>query len=150
VYAAGTVQGTSVQVGNQTAALTSTSTSVFVARLTSAGVCQWLRVVDGQFISPALATDPSTGGVVLAGGYLGTPFFGNTLLPAAVCGLITQAYEQAVRAVDTGRVLLYWHLGRVIPEEEQYGADRTAYGSSLIKGLAAELQPQFGSEFSGR
>jgi hypothetical protein len=83
VYAAGTVQGTSVQVGNQTAALTSTSTSVFVARLTSAGVCQWLRVVDGQFISPALATDPSTGGVVLAGGYLGTPFFGNTLLPAA-------------------------------------------------------------------
>jgi hypothetical protein len=83
VYAAGTVQGTSVQVGSQTAALTSTNTSVFVARLSSSGVCQWLRVVDGRFISPALAADPSTGGVVLAGGYVGTPFFGNTLLPAS-------------------------------------------------------------------
>ena len=64
--------------------------------------------------------------------------------------LITQARQQAVRAVDAERVLLYWHIGQVIQEEEQHGADRAAYGSSLIKGLAAELQPQFGSGFSGR
>jgi hypothetical protein len=64
--------------------------------------------------------------------------------------LITQAREQAVRAVDDERVLLYWQIGQVIPEEEQHGADRAAYGSRLLKGLAAELQPQFGSGFSVR
>jgi predicted nuclease of restriction endonuclease-like (RecB) superfamily len=71
-------------------------------------------------------------------------------LLAAVRGLITQAREQAVRAVDTERVLLYWHIGRVILEEEQQGADRAAYGTFLIQGLADTLQPQFGSGFSRR
>jgi predicted nuclease of restriction endonuclease-like (RecB) superfamily len=71
-------------------------------------------------------------------------------LLAAVRGLITQARQQAVRAVDAERVLLYWHIGQVILEEGQHGADRAVYGSNLIKGLAAELQPQFGSGFSGR
>ena len=65
-------------------------------------------------------------------------------------GLITQARAEAVRAVDARRVQLYWHIGQMIVEEEQQGADRAAYGSSLIKGLSAELQPQFGSGFSGR
>jgi len=55
-----------------------------------------------------------------------------------------------VRAVDAERVLLYWHIGQVMLEEEQHGADRATYGSRLIKGLAAELQTQFGSGFSGR
>ena len=32
-------------------------------------------------------------------------------LLAAVRGLITQAREQAVRAVDAERVRMYWHLG---------------------------------------
>ena len=71
-------------------------------------------------------------------------------LLAAVRDLITQARQQAVRAIDAERVLLYWHIGQVILEEEQHGADRAAYGSNLIKGLAAELQPQFGSGFTGR
>jgi hypothetical protein len=52
-------------------------------------------------------------------------------LLVAVRGLITQARERAVRAVDTERVLLYWHIGRVILEEEQRGADRATYGSNL-------------------
>jgi predicted nuclease of restriction endonuclease-like (RecB) superfamily len=64
--------------------------------------------------------------------------------------LIVEAQAQAVRAVDAERVRLYWHLGQLIVEEEQHGADRAAYGTALIKGLAAALQPQFGSGFSGR
>ena len=35
-------------------------------------------------------------------------------------------------------------------EEKQQGADRATYGTALIQGLAAALQPQFGSSFSGR
>jgi predicted nuclease of restriction endonuclease-like (RecB) superfamily len=71
-------------------------------------------------------------------------------LLAAAHGIITQARERAVRSVDAERVLMYWHLGQLIVEEEQHGADRAAYGSALIEGLAEALQPQFGSGFSGR
>ena len=71
-------------------------------------------------------------------------------LLAAVRDLITQARERAVSAVDTERVLMYWHVGQLIVEEEQQGADRAACGSALIEGLATVLQPQFSSGFSGR
>ena len=53
-------------------------------------------------------------------------------LLTAVRDLIAQAHERAVSAVDAERVLLYWHIGQVILEEEQHGADRAAYGSRLI------------------
>ena len=71
-------------------------------------------------------------------------------LLAAVHGLIAQSRERAVRAVDAERVRMYWHIGQLVVEEEQQGADRAAYGAALIEGLAAALQPQFGSGFSGR
>ena len=71
-------------------------------------------------------------------------------LLVAVRGLITQARAEAVQAVDARRVQLYWHIGRMIVEEEQQGADRAAYGTFLVQGLADTLQPQFGSGFSRR
>ena len=48
---------------------------------------------------------------------------------AAVQGIIAQALERAVRAVDAERVLMYWQIGQTIAEEEQHGADRVAYGA---------------------
>ena len=74
----------------------------------------------------------------------------NQQLIADIQGIIAQARERAVRSVDAERVLMYWQIGKVIFEEEQQGEDRAAYGSFLIKGLAEELQPQFGSGFSVR
>ena len=71
-------------------------------------------------------------------------------LLTTIHAIITQARDRAVRAVDAERVRMYWQIGRTIFEEEQHGADRAAYGSFLIKGLAEALQPQFGSGFSGR
>jgi predicted nuclease of restriction endonuclease-like (RecB) superfamily len=65
-------------------------------------------------------------------------------------GIIATAKERAVRSVDTERVLMYWHIGQVILEEEQAGKDRAGYGEFLIKSLSDELQPQFGSGFSVR
>ncbi|WP_394345388.1 DUF1016 N-terminal domain-containing protein [Hymenobacter persicinus] len=41
-------------------------------------------------------------------------------------------------------------MGQAIVEEEQHGADRAAYGTFLVQGLADTLQPQFGSGFSRR
>lgn len=71
-------------------------------------------------------------------------------LIAEIQGIIAQARERAIRSVDAERVLMYWQIGKIIFEEEQQGEDRAAYGSFLIKGLAEELQPQFGSGFSVR
>ncbi len=64
--------------------------------------------------------------------------------------IVATATDKAIRSVDAERVLMYWQIGKVIFEEEQQGEDRAAYGSFLIKGLAEELQPQFGSGFSVR
>ena len=48
------------------------------------------------------------------------------------------------------RVEMYWKLGKRILDEEQHGKDRADYGSYLIKGLAEQLEPEFGSGFSYR
>jgi len=64
--------------------------------------------------------------------------------------LILQSREQAIRAVDHTRVLMYWNIGRRIFEEEQAGKERADYGTYLIKSLSEALSPEFGSGFSVR
>ena len=64
--------------------------------------------------------------------------------------IIANAQEQAIRSVDTQRVLMYWQIGKVIFEEEQQGKDRAEYGKYLIKSISEEFQPQFGTGFSIR
>ncbi len=64
--------------------------------------------------------------------------------------IITQARENAVRAVDHHRVLMYWNIGKSILEEEQQGKERAEYGAYLINGLSLELVPEFGTSFSVR
>ncbi|WP_262497632.1 DUF1016 N-terminal domain-containing protein [Pedobacter africanus] len=60
------------------------------------------------------------------------------------------ARDKAIRAVDTERVLMYWHIGQRIFLEEQEGKDRADYGKFLIKTLSEQLQPEYGSGFSIR
>ncbi len=64
--------------------------------------------------------------------------------------IILQSRETAIHAVDSQRVLMYWHIGKRIFEEEQQGQERADYGAYLIKSLAQQLQPEFGSGFSVR
>lgn len=64
--------------------------------------------------------------------------------------IIATAKDKAIRAVDTERTLMYWHIGKRIFEEEQQGKDRAEYGTYLIKFLSEELQPEYGSGFSVR
>lgn len=64
--------------------------------------------------------------------------------------LILQSRENAIRAVDHARVVMYWNVGKLIFEEEQAGKERADYGSYLIKSLSEALQPEFGSGFSYR
>ncbi len=65
-------------------------------------------------------------------------------------GIIDAARAHAVRSVDFCRVQMYWQLGRRIFEEEQQGKERADYGRYLIKNLAKQLEPDYGSGFSVR
>jgi hypothetical protein len=64
--------------------------------------------------------------------------------------IIAKAREQAIRSVDHHRILMYWHVGKTIFEEEQQGKDRADYGTYLLSSLEKELTPEFGSGFSYR
>jgi predicted nuclease of restriction endonuclease-like (RecB) superfamily len=64
--------------------------------------------------------------------------------------IVAAAKDKAIRSVDNERVLMYWQIGKVIFEEEQQGQERATYGQFLIKSIAKEFQPKFGSGFSVR
>lgn len=64
--------------------------------------------------------------------------------------IILTSRANAVRSVDFCRVQMYWQMGKRIFEEDQQGKERADYGSYLIRNLAKEIQPEFGSGFSYR
>ncbi|MBW8333426.1 MAG: PDDEXK nuclease domain-containing protein [Prolixibacteraceae bacterium] len=64
--------------------------------------------------------------------------------------IIGLARTQAMRSVEFHRVQMYWKLGERVFNEEQQGKERADYGAYLIRGLAKELEPEFGSGFSYR
>lgn len=74
----------------------------------------------------------------------------NKNIIAQIQSIIQNAQKRAIRSVNFERVLMYWQIGQVIFEEEQQGKERADYGAFLIKSIADELQPQFGSGFSVR
>ncbi len=74
----------------------------------------------------------------------------NTALIGQIKSIIYAAQERAIRAVDHERTLMYWHIGKHIVEEEQQGKARAEYGKYLIKYLATQLEPEFGSGFGIR
>jgi len=74
----------------------------------------------------------------------------NPSLIKEIRSIIQSSRDEAAKAVDHQRVLMYWHLGKRIFEEEQQGQDRAKYGTQLIKYISKELQPEFGSGFSSR
>lgn len=69
---------------------------------------------------------------------------------AEVRQIIDQARSNAVRSVNFCRVQMYWNIGRRIFEQEQQGKERADYGSYLIRNLAREIEPVYGSGFGER
>ena len=61
--------------------------------------------------------------------------------------IINTARTNAVRSVDFCRVQMYWAIGQRIVEKEQQGKERAEYGTYLIKNLAKEIEPEYGSGF---
>lgn len=71
-------------------------------------------------------------------------------LVSEIRSIIESARTNAVRSVDFCRVQMYWQIGRRIVEEEQGGQTRAEYGKGLIKNLAKEIEPEYGSGFGQR
>ena len=61
--------------------------------------------------------------------------------------IIGQARTKAVRSVEFHRVEMYWKLGERIFTEQQQGKERADYRTYLIRNLALEIEPEFGSGF---
>ena len=64
--------------------------------------------------------------------------------------IINDARAHAIRSVDFCRVQMYWAIGQRIVEKEQQGKERADYGTYLIKRLAQEIEPEYGSGFGER
>ena len=71
-------------------------------------------------------------------------------LAIQIRGIIQDSKTRAVRSINFERVLMYHSIGKEIYLEQQKGKERADYGKQLIKSLAKELQPEFGSGFSVR
>lgn len=62
--------------------------------------------------------------------------------------IIAQARERVARSVNHELTLAYWHIGKVILEEEQKGKERAEYGKYLVKELSISLMSEYGNGFS--
>lgn len=69
---------------------------------------------------------------------------------AEIRQIIDSARSNAVRSVNFSRVQMYWSIGRRIYEQEQQGKERADYGTYLIRNLARDIEPAYGSGFSVR
>jgi len=61
--------------------------------------------------------------------------------------IIEEARSAAYRSINFAMVQAYWHIGKLIVEEEQSGEQRAAYGKGLLKDLSQRLTKQYGKGF---
>ena len=61
---------------------------------------------------------------------------------------IEQARRKVAATINVAMVEAYWHIGKMIVEEEQAGKERAAYGDKLLSRLAEQLSTNFGKGFN--
>ena len=66
----------------------------------------------------------------------------------SIRSLLLASRTQVRQTVNTAMVQTYWHIGRMIVEDEQGGQKRAAYGKQVLPALAKRLTQEFGSGFS--
>jgi predicted nuclease of restriction endonuclease-like (RecB) superfamily len=73
----------------------------------------------------------------------------NTLFDS-IRELIQQAHQQVQRSMNSAMVQTYWHIGRLIVEDEQQGESRAEYGKQQLEQLSTRLTAEFGKGFDAR
>ena len=64
--------------------------------------------------------------------------------------IIDEGKNNAYRAINFAMVQSYWHIGKLIIEEEQSGQYRAEYGEEVIKQLSNRLTKTYGGGFNER
>lgn len=64
--------------------------------------------------------------------------------------IIEEARNNVYRAANFAMVQAYWHIGKLIIEEEQKGKQRAEYGQEVIKQLSERLTKSYGKGFNER
>jgi predicted nuclease of restriction endonuclease-like (RecB) superfamily len=72
---------------------------------------------------------------------------GQAGLYQGIRALLLAARTQVRQTVNTAMVQTYWHIGRMIVEDEQGGQKRAAYGKQVLQELALKLSDEFGAGF---
>ena len=62
--------------------------------------------------------------------------------------ILEKARSKSFKAVNTLMVRAYWHIGKVIVEQEQHGQNRAEYGKALLEGLSERLTREYGEGFN--
>lgn len=76
------------------------------------------------------------------------PVTSTGVLYQGIRDILLSAKTQARRAVNDAMVQAYWHVGRLIVEDEQGGERRAEYGKRVLPELAKRLSVEFGKGFS--
>lgn len=71
-------------------------------------------------------------------------------LYAAIAAVVQQTRQCVKQAVNQQMVQAYWHIGRLIVEEEQQGKERAEYGKQQLEQISRRLQADFGRGFDVR
>ncbi|WP_439259569.1 PDDEXK nuclease domain-containing protein [Lonepinella sp. BR2930] len=74
----------------------------------------------------------------------------NNTLFSQIAEIIHQAKNQVRQTVNVAMVQSYWHIGRLIVEDEQQGESRAEYGKYVLKDLSERLTEMFGKGFDER
>jgi predicted nuclease of restriction endonuclease-like (RecB) superfamily len=64
--------------------------------------------------------------------------------------IIIQSRQRIFRMANSALLETYWHIGKIIVEDEQEGQSKAQYGKAILKNLATQLTSEFGKGFDER
>ena len=74
----------------------------------------------------------------------------NTQIIEDIRTLLIASREQLQLSVNSVMVQTYWHIGRIIVEDEQNGKSRAQYGKKQLALISTSLTQEFGKGFDAR
>jgi predicted nuclease of restriction endonuclease-like (RecB) superfamily len=69
-------------------------------------------------------------------------------LYGSIKNVIEEARNTAYRSANFAMVQAYWHIGKLVVEEEQKGKERAEYGKELVENLSERLTLEYGKGFN--
>lgn len=76
------------------------------------------------------------------------PIKTNENLYNEIKAIIEESRNNVYRAANFAMVQAYWHIGKLIVEEEQKGEKKAAYGKEIIENLSGQLTKEYGKGFT--